>query len=128
MTNLDIIKELYRCFREKDYPAFLAICQPELEWIQNKGFPGGAVHYGASNVVEAVFKSFNNEWRDWRFDIEEYIDAGDSIIVIGKYTGQHRTTDKALSAPAAHVYDLENGKVRRFRQFTDTKLIWDAMS
>ena len=128
MSNLDTIKELYRTFREKDYPGFLTICDPELEWIQNEGFPGGKTYYGATNVVEGVFKSFNHEWQDWRFDIEEYLDAGKTIIVIGSYTGQHRTSHKALRAPAAHVYDLEHGKIRRFRQFTDTKLIWDAMA
>ena len=71
MTNLDIIKELYRTFRENDYSAFLDICDPELQWIQNEGFPGGKTHYGASNVVEGVFKFFNH---DWRFEIEEYFD------------------------------------------------------
>ena len=32
-----------------------------------------------------------------------------------------------MRSPAAHVYDLADGKVIRFRQFTDTKVIWDAM-
>jgi len=76
MINLDTIKELYRTFQEKDYPAFLAICDPDLEWIQNVGFPGGKTYRGASNVVEGVFKSFNQEWQGWRFVIEEYLDAG----------------------------------------------------
>jgi len=128
MTNIDTIKALYRTFREKDYPAFVDICDPKLEWIQNTGFPGGKTHFGAGNVIEDVFKSFNHDWQDWRFDIEEYLDAGDTIIVIGAYTGRHRTSHKTLHSPAAHMYDLANGKVRRFRQFTDTKLIWDAMA
>jgi len=37
MTNIEIIKELYRCFSTKDYESFLDICSPELEWIQNPG-------------------------------------------------------------------------------------------
>ena len=28
---------------------------------------------------------------------------------------------------AAHIYDLKDGKVIRFRQFADTKPIWDTM-
>ena len=38
MTNLEIVKELYRSFSTKDYESFPSIC-PELEWIQNPGFP-----------------------------------------------------------------------------------------
>lgn len=127
MTNLDVVRELYRSFRERDYEAFLRLCSPDLEWIQNEGFPRGSTKRGAQTVVEQVFKTFNHDWENWRFDIEEYLDAGETIIVIGTYSGVHRGTGKSMRSPAAHVYDLADGKVTRFRQFTDTKVIWDAM-
>ena len=89
MTNLEIIKELYRSFSTKDYEAFLNICSPELEWIQNPGFPNGKRHQRAEAVVENVFNSFNTTWIDWGFHIEEYLEARDSIVVIGYYQGVH---------------------------------------
>jgi len=127
MANLEVIHELYRAFATKDYPAFLALCQPDLVWIQNEGFPNGKTHHGPQAVVDDVFKTFNDSWADWKFTIEEYLDAGAAIIVIGRYEGAHRLTGKAFTARAAHVYDLREGKLTRFRQFTDTKVIWDAM-
>ncbi|MBW4646836.1 MAG: nuclear transport factor 2 family protein [Goleter apudmare HA4340-LM2] len=128
MTNLEITRELYRAFREKDYDAFLRICTPDLEWIQNEGFPRGATHRGAEAVVEGVFKAFDDNWESWSFDIEQYLDAGETIIVIGSYAGCYRSTGKSFRSSAAHVYDFSNRKVCRFRQFTDTKIIWNAMS
>jgi hypothetical protein len=128
MTNLEIIRELYRAFYEKDYNAFLRICTPDLEWIQNEGFPRGATWRGAEAVVEGVFKTFNNDWELWSFDVEQYLDAGETIIVIGSYAGRYRLSGKSFRSPAAHIYDISNSKVSRFRQFTDTKIIWDAMN
>jgi uncharacterized protein len=128
MTNLEIIQELYRAFREKDYDAFLRICTPDLEWIQNEGFPRGATHRGAEAVIEGVFKAFDDNWESWSFDIEQYLDAGETVIVIGSYAGRYRSTGKSFRSSAAHVYDLCNRKVCQFRQFTDTKVIWDVMS
>ncbi len=78
MTNFEIIKKLYRFISTKGYDSFLNICSPELEWIQNPGFPNGKRHKGAEAVVENVFKSFDTEWSDCEFVIEEYLDAGDS--------------------------------------------------
>ncbi len=52
----------------------------------------------------------------------------ETIIVIGSYAGRHYVTGKVFRSPAAHVYDVGDGKVSRFRQFTDTKVIWDAMN
>ena len=59
--------------------------------------------------------------------MEQYLDAGDSVVVVGKYRGRHRGSGKSFSAAAAHIYDLADGKIARFRQFTDTKVICDAM-
>lgn len=128
MNNIEVIQELYRIFRAQDYDAFGIICAPDLEWIQNKGFPRGSTYRGADAVIESVFKVFNQDWDTWRFQIEEYLDAGYSVVVLGFYQGIHRVSQKSFCSPAAHVYDLVDGKVTRFRQFTDTKVIWDAMS
>jgi uncharacterized protein len=57
MNNIEVVKELYRVFREQDYDAFVAITTDDIEWIQNEGFPGGATYKGASAVIEGVFKA-----------------------------------------------------------------------
>ncbi|MEM9004723.1 MAG: nuclear transport factor 2 family protein [Cyanobacteria bacterium P01_F01_bin.86] len=128
MNNIEVIQELYRAFREKDYTAFLSISTEDLEWIQNEGFPGGAKRKGASEVIEGVFKANNNHWENFAFHIEEFLDAGSSVIVIGKYTGTNRISGQSMSAAAAHIYDLRDSKVHRFRMFADTKKIWDSMT
>ncbi|NEZ55419.1 nuclear transport factor 2 family protein [Adonisia turfae] len=128
MDNIEIIQELYRAFREKDYDAFLSISTENLEWIQNEGFPGGAVRKGAVEVIEGVFKANNNNWENFNFQIEEFLDAGSSVIVIGKYAGYNRISGKTLSAAAAHIYDLRDDKIYRFRMFADTKKIWDSIT
>ncbi|MBW4443367.1 MAG: nuclear transport factor 2 family protein [Plectolyngbya sp. WJT66-NPBG17] len=111
MSNIEIVQELYRSFREKDYDAFLQICASDLQWIQNEGFPRGATHQSAEAVVDRVFKAFNDDWKAWSFEIEQWLDAGETIVVIGSYTGEHRVSGKTLRSPAAHVYDLQDGKV-----------------
>jgi len=127
MNNIEVIQELYRAFREKDYDAFLRISTDDLEWIQNEGFPGGATHKGASEVIEAVFKANHNNWEGFAYNIEQFLNASNSVIVIGSYSGSNRISGKSMSAAAAHVYDLRDGKVCRFRMFADTKTICDVM-
>jgi uncharacterized protein len=128
MNNIEVIQELYRAFHEKDYDAFQRISTDDLEWIQNKGFPGGARYKSASEVIEAVFKANHNNWEGFGYNIEQFLDASNSVIVIGSYTGSNRISGKSMSAAAAHIYDLRDGKVCRFRMFADTKTIWDTMS
>ena len=126
MTNLETIQHLYACFASKDYEGFVAICSPDITWVQNPGFPGGGTHHGGEAIVEKVFKGFSSEWDGWRFVIEEYLNAGATIVVVGYYEGTHRVSRKSFKAAAAHVYDVEQGLVSRFRQFTDTHVIQEA--
>lgn len=126
MDNIETIQELYRAFREKDDEAFLSVCANDLEWIQNDGFPGGATYRGATEVIEGVFKANTNNWKDFAYRIDSFLDAGSSVIVTGRYTGKHRTSGKSMNAAAAHLYDLREGKVCRFQMFADTKTIWDS--
>jgi ketosteroid isomerase-like protein len=128
MTNIEVVQELYRCFREKDHDGFRNLCTDDLEWVQNPGFPNGTVRKGADMVIEGVFKGLRHEWDGFSYKIEQMLDAGSSIVVIGEYQGIHIVSRKSMRAAATHIYDLRDGKISRFRMFADTKPIWDAMS
>ncbi len=128
MTNIEVNRELYRCFRGRDDEGFLRICTEDLEWVQNAGFPNGAVRHGPQAVVEGVFRGNRGEWDGFAYHIDEMLDAGASVVVLGRYEGIHHRTRKPMQAAAAHVYDLRDGRVCRFRMFADTKPMWDAMS
>ena len=56
------------------------------------------------------------------------LDAGDTIIAIGDYHGTHKSTGKSMTAAFAHLYDVNGGRITRFRQFTDTAIVRGAMA
>ena len=126
MANLELVRDFYQALWDRDYEAFTGLCDPELEWIQNEGFPYGGRHHGAAAVVAGVFRTLAKHWDPWGFALQEMLDAGDSIVVLGEYTGRHKATGKSFQAATAHILDIRNGRVHRFRQYTDTALIRDA--
>ena len=129
MSSLEIIENLYSAFRNKDYDAFRALCSDNIEWIQNEGFPKGGRFHGASAVIKNVFQQFEKDWTYFKFRIDEIFESGDGsrVVVVGAYLGEHRQTLKTIEASAVHLYDVENHKVKRFRQFADTAMITSAL-
>ncbi len=127
-TNLDVIHELYRAFKEKDYVSFKEICDENIIWNQNPGFPSGKNYIGAKEVIDNVFMSFDETWNEWEFEISQFYDAGKTIIVTGLYKGRHKRTGKKFMSEAAHIYEIQNRKVTKFQQYADSKVIWDAMA
>jgi uncharacterized protein len=128
MTNLEIIRELYRRFAAHGQAGIRALLHLEIEWIQMKGFPGGGRHVGPDAIFAKVFAQFAERWSAWRAITEEYLDAGTSIVVIGRYEGTFAATGKSRAAVFAHRYVLRDGVIIRFEQYTDTRQVVEAMS
>ncbi len=126
MDRIQIVKELYAAFGSKDEPRLRELLAPEVEWVQCAGFPGGGRHHGVEEVLEKVFGALRSEWRTWRVEVDEYLDAVSSVVVLGRYAGTHSRTGRSMEAVFAHVYDVESGQIIRFRQFTDTAPVVEA--
>lgn len=58
---------------------------------------------------------------------EEFVEEGDQVVSLGLYSGTRKETGKSFSAPYAHVWTLRDGKVVRFRQYTDTAVVQRAL-
>ncbi len=127
MSNLETVQKMYDAFRNRDRDRLLQIFDPEIEWIQNDGFPGESRHVGAASVVDEVFGALRSDWDHWRAPVSEWIDAGDTVIALGQYQGVYAATGNGMTAAFAHVYDLRKGRIVRYRQYTDTLKIAEAM-
>ena len=128
MNNLATVQRLYDAFGHRDAETIRELFAPDIEWIQNEGFPGGGRHVGADAVLNNVFGKFRTEWTSWQAVVTEWLDAGHAIVALGEYRGTHCATGKSTVAAFAHVYEVSEGRITRFRQFTDTAMIHDAMT
>lgn len=126
-TNFEIIKAHYAGSDTKDIAAMLAPLTPTTRWTEMAGFPCAGTYIGPEAVVENVFMALGAAWDGYTLKLERLIDGGDSIVGVGTYSGIYRATGKAMTARVTHVWDLKDGKVTHFEQFTDTALVAEAM-
>lgn len=125
--NCQAIKAHYAGSDAKDMAAMMAPVTPATAWTEMAGFPCAGTYVGAPAIVEGVFKRIGEEWDGYAFRLERLVDGGDTIVAIGTYSGTYRKTGKAMTARVVHVWDMKDGEVVRFEQFTDTKLVAEAM-
>lgn len=129
MTALETIQNLYRAMRDKDDAAVYELCAPDIVWQQSPGFPGGSTWHGPQEVIERVFRANARRWDGFAFTEGEMFEAegGRRVVVLGHYSGKAPATGKEMRAAVAHVYDLNDGRVVRFRMFADTYPMWQAL-
>jgi uncharacterized protein len=118
--NVELVRGVYGAFGRGDVPAVLGVFAEDIEWVEAEGMPYGGVYSGPEAVVKNVFGPITEDVDGFALVIEEFLDAGETIAAVLRYTGTGKATGRALDVPAVHVWDIRGGKLARFRQFIDT--------
>jgi uncharacterized protein len=125
--NFQAISAHYDASSKGDLEGMMGPVTPETRWTEMAGFPYAGTYVGPDEIIKGVFMRIGADWPGYAFALESLHDAGDTIIGIGTYSGVYKATGKHMTARVVHVWTMHNGKANRFEQFTDTKLVADAM-
>jgi ketosteroid isomerase-like protein len=131
MSNVDIVKDLYGAFARGDVPTVLGGMSPDIEWSEAEGSPyqpSGAAWIGGDAIVENLFMKLVTEWEGYTLHPQRFHDAGETVVVEGRYTGTYVATGVSADQQYCHVFTFENGKLARFQQYTDTAQMQKAMA
>ena len=127
MSNLDAVKSVYQGLAEGNIPSLLGSLSPDIVWTEAEGFPYAGTYHGPGSVLTEVFMRLGSEWDGFAAVPEEFIDGGDTIVVLGKYSGRYKATGKSFQANFAHVWKVQDGRAVRFIQYVDTLLVHRAL-
>jgi len=119
-SAVEVVREMYSAFGAGDETRLRALIDADVEWNQCEGFPGGARRRGIDDMLRGVLHGNRSTWQGFSADVDELLDAGDTVVALGRYAGTHAETGKAMRAVFAHVYRVLDGRITRFDQITDT--------
>lgn len=122
-SNVDIVKGIYDAFARGDVPAVLGTFDPGIQWREAEGFlyADRNPYMGPQAVAEGLFQRLVSDIEGLTVAPENIIDAGDTVVAEGRYTGTIGATGTSVDAQFAHVWEFRDGRVVRFQQYTDTK-------
>jgi ketosteroid isomerase-like protein len=121
MSSVEIVKRSYDAFARGDMEGVLGDMDPDIEWHQAQGLPHGGYYRGLEDVKRNIFDPLDTEWWDeFTATPDEFLDAGEHVVVLGRYRGTAKQTGRVLDVPFVHVWTLRGDKAVRFRQFLDT--------
>ena len=120
--NVELVRAVYAAFAAGDVPAVLGAMSPEIVWHEAENFPYADrnPYLGPEAVLTGVFGRIATDWDGFAAVPKEMLDAGDTVIVLGRYNGTYRATGRTLDAQLAHVWRVADGRIVGFQQYTDT--------
>ena len=120
--NVSLVKGIYEAFGSGDVPAVIAAMSPAIVWNEAENFPyaDGNPYVGAEAILGGVFARIASEWDGFHVEPDQFLDAGATVVVTGRYVGTWRGTGRAMDPQMAHIWTCADGKVTRFQQLIDT--------
>lgn len=121
-SGVDVVRGIYDAFGAGDVPGVLGRMSPEIVWNEAENFPyaDGNPYVGPEAVLNGVFARCIGEWDGFGVEVDEILDAGETVVALGHYVGTFKETGREQRTQLVHVWRVEDGKVVRFQQYADT--------
>ncbi|AFS80687.1 putative ketosteroid isomeraserelated protein-like protein [Candidatus Nitrosopumilus koreensis AR1] len=126
MANVELIKQFYHAFKNKDKETYLGLCDENITWQLSEGMPNGGVYVGKDAVFKEYFPKMLSNFKEFHAIPEQFTDMKDHVMVNGMYSGISNT-GKSFEVAFSHVYHIQDDKIIQFRQFTDTQKIQESL-
>jgi ketosteroid isomerase-like protein len=94
--NLELLHRAYDAFNRRDIDAFLALCDPEIEFtVLHLELEGGSSYRGHDGV-RSYSENMLSVFPDFRAEADEVRDLGDVTVVRGRLRGHGMESDASF--------------------------------
>lgn len=108
--NVELIRSLYEEWLHGEMG--LDKFDPEIAMVESSTLPGAASAIGI-DAVQRYMESFAKYWDEIRFEPQEYIDAGERVVVVARLIGRGKTSGIAVERIWAYVWTVRGQKILR---------------
>jgi len=112
--NLELVRSGVEAWMGGDLAAAIALWDEKIEWAAPPEDPDQAVAVGKAAASEAMARWFAT-WDEYRYGLDELIDAGDEVIQAGRQVMVVRGAE--VASEIFLVWTVRDGRAVRMRMF-----------
>ncbi len=121
-ANVDLVQSLYAAFQRGEIATITNAMAAGSTWEivgRASDFPTLGPRSGVEGV-KSFFAAVGEHLNFLEFSPQEFYAVNDKVFVLGHYAMTVKKTGKPLASDWIHVFTIQGGKVKAFREFTDT--------
>ena len=125
--NLELIRNVYGMFARGDVPAILETLTDDIDWhlLGPAEMPLGRPRRGKEEVLQ-FFRTIGEELKVESFEPHEFLADGDRVVVTGFEKMRVAATGRSYEVEWLHLFTVRDGRIARFREYTDTAAVLAA--
>src|SRR5919109_4138207 len=110
--NVEVVRNFTEAYLWADHLGAVSYLAPDVVYEVGQELPARR-----PDELLAMWKRWEAEWERIELIPEEYIDAGEQVVAVVRYSGRGRGSGIELEDRLFEVYTLRDGKVARKRDF-----------
>ena len=113
--NIEIVRRIFDGWSRGDFSVGAELLAEDFEWQQHAEAlePGTRRGGQVGNSLRSIFEIYE----DFRVQAQEFIDAGEKVVVAARISGTARRTGIPLEGTWAFVWTLRDGRLVRNQVF-----------
>jgi ketosteroid isomerase-like protein len=115
--NVEIVRDMTTRFAAGDRESWREVIAEDVIWDLSATTSTEARVYEGHSGVERFFIDWLGTWENPTVEHLEMIDAGDSVLVVFRWTARGKASGVETETTMFGVYDVAGGRIVRFRQF-----------
>ena len=113
----DLIRQAYDSFASGDVPAVLDVIADDATWDVPEIVPQGG-SFSGKDEIGGFFQRLGELYESLELDHADLVDGDSRVAGVGTARGNLREGG-SVEYGYVHVFDVEGGKVTRFREYVD---------
>ena len=125
--NVTLVREAFEAFLGGDREKSAQLVDPEVEFRGTVGgLQEGQIAHGQSEIDQTFEAEDLEAWEERRLEAEEFIDAGDNVVVLLHEYRRGRGSGVELETDTAVVCAVREGRVVRIQGYMDRAAALEA--
>jgi ketosteroid isomerase-like protein len=126
--NVEVVRHTYDAFLRSDWNSMSELIDPDVEFLGTVGgLEEGRVARGAQEFREIVEQEDLEAWDERRFEPEDFLDAGDCVVVLQREYRRGRASGVDIETDTAVVFEVRAGRVVSIQGYMDPAAALEAV-
>jgi ketosteroid isomerase-like protein len=124
-ANIDLVRRIYDALLRDELDAALECMDEEIEYVNPDYAVEPGRRYGHAGI-RANVENMRASFEYWRFEPEEFVDAGDQVAVVGTFRARGLDSGLEIERRQSRLWTIHDGTVVRYQWFDGPDEALDA--
>jgi ketosteroid isomerase-like protein len=126
VAQVEALRGVYAEWSRGNWTPRFDVYADDLEWGWSDEFPGLGGVYRDPELRNRRLREWLSPWEDWRVVAEDYLPAGDFVVVLCHYGGRGKASGVRVDTHGAHLWTFRDGKAVRIEVFSSRRRALEA--